>query len=302
MGTPPDALFISYSQYSQYNKCPLAWKLKYIDKIKDDEPSIHSVFGNAMHAVIQHYLQVLFTETVKKSESLDFKSLLLTQIRDNYASEIAKYNRHFSTKEELTEIYMDGLATLQYLVKKRPEYFDKKGWELIGTELPLKVAPDPSRPTVFLISYLDIVFRNKNTGEIYIFDLKTSKRGWRDYEKKDALKVNQLILYKHFFSKQFNIPIDKINVEFYILKRKIDDDSMYPQRRVQKFKPTQGKIICAKALQSFHHFIDNCFDKNGQYKTDGFYNPTAGRNGYNCTFCPFKNREDICPSDKRLTC
>ena len=32
---------ISYSQFSLFASCPNAWKLKYVDKIKDDSYSIH---------------------------------------------------------------------------------------------------------------------------------------------------------------------------------------------------------------------------------------------------------------------
>ena len=48
-------------------------------------------------------------------------------------------------------------------------------------------------------------------------------------------KSNQLLLYKQFYSKQFNFPIDKIDVEFFIVKRKLYENMDFPQRRIQTF-------------------------------------------------------------------
>jgi len=45
----PEHKTISYSQFSLFQTCPLSWKLKYIDKIKEDTPSIALLFGNIFH-------------------------------------------------------------------------------------------------------------------------------------------------------------------------------------------------------------------------------------------------------------
>lgn len=298
---PNNCIYISYSQYSQYQKCPLSWKLKYIDKFKIDEPSIHSVFGTSMHNVIQSYLQVLMNETVKKSDELDFDKMLLTELKQNYASDVQKYQKHFSTKEELTEFYIDGLETLKWLRRRRKEYFDRKHWELVGIELPLLLPPDETRSNVILVSYLDIVFRDKNTKKFYIFDLKTSRKGWSQWDKKDETKIDQLLMYKLFFSRQYNVPIESVEVEFYILKRKIEEDSMYPQKRVQTFKPSQGSISYNRTMKNFQKFIDHCFLPDGSYNGLASYKPMAGKNYFNCKFCDFKNREDLCPKQNRIT-
>ena len=47
---------ISYSQYSLWANCPMAWKLKYVDGHRFDDSSINTVFGTAMHEVIQEWL------------------------------------------------------------------------------------------------------------------------------------------------------------------------------------------------------------------------------------------------------
>ena len=54
---------VSYSQMSIYRQCAHRWKLQYKDKIKRFNSSIHTVFGTAIHEVMQHYLDVAFEKS-----------------------------------------------------------------------------------------------------------------------------------------------------------------------------------------------------------------------------------------------
>lgn len=296
---PENSTYISYTQFSTFQKCPRRWKLKYADRIKKDEPSIHTVFGNAMHIIIQHYFQVMFNETVKRADEIDFKTALMDQIKEGYATDVKKYQRHFSTKEELTEFFVDGLETLNFLRKKRTQYVNKKDWILVGTELQLLIPPVEQIPNVLLIGFLDVVFKEKNSNKFFILDLKTSTKGWSKWEKEDQTKVDQLLIYKIYFSKQYGIPIDDIEVEFIILKRKIDPDSAWPQKRIQTFKPTQGSITLKRTLKTFESFVNACFLPDGSYNKLIDYEARSGKNQFNCRFCEFKDEHELCdPNDR----
>ena len=74
-----------------------------------------------------------------------------------------------------------------------------------------------------MVGYLDIVILDEITNTLKIYDIKTSTRGWNKWMKKDENKTQQLLLYKQFYSKQYNHPIDKIEVEYFIVKRKLWD-------------------------------------------------------------------------------
>ena len=71
---------ISYSQLSMFSECPLRWKLNYIDDLSISEPSIHLLFGTAMHEVIQTWLEVMYHDSVKNADLLDLKDMLLTKL------------------------------------------------------------------------------------------------------------------------------------------------------------------------------------------------------------------------------
>ena len=90
-----------------------------------------------------------------------------------------------------------------------------------------------------------------------IFDIKTSTKGWSKWEKGDTIKHQQLYLYKNYYSELFKVPKDKINVEFYIVKRKVldfdDENLMSPHQayRVQNFKPVDNRKRLREAKEDF---------------------------------------------------
>lgn len=295
---PKGSIVISYSQFSKWKKCPRSWKLAYIDKIKTAKPSIHAVFGTAIHACIQKWVETFLTTSVKESEKLDFDSMLLKNLQETYKKELEKIGSHFSTKEELSEFYLDGLNILNWIRKKRTMYFSRTD-QFVGVEIPILLAPDPKKPGVLLMGYLDLITRDVDDKTFKIRDIKTSTRGWKDWDKRDETKISQLLLYKIYFSQQYNVPIENIEVEYLIVKRKIDEDSEFAQRRVQTFIPAQKKPSLNKVQGNFNEFLENCFTEDSQYNKEAAYHPIAGTKYQNCRFCEFNNEEQ-CPIKDRI--
>lgn len=293
---PNDVVYISYSQFQGYMKCPKYWKLCYIDKLKQKTPTIHTVFGNAMHTVIQEWVEILYNGKVKDAEAFDFDTRLHGVLKEEYRTSVVKNNNvHFSSKEELLEFYMDGLSTLKYMLKKRKSLFNRKDEILIGIELPLYVIVDG----VCLISFLDLVFKDKVSGKIIIKDLKTSKMGWTKWDKDDEVKVSQLILYKMYFAQQYNMDINDIDIEYVILKRKVTENAAYPIPRISVFKPASGKVKQNQVAKMFGEFISGGF-VNGKYNVEREYPATTGQKDYNCRFCEFADDDLRCPKSQRV--
>ena len=293
--TKPDKNLVSYSQFSQFSKCPLSWKLSYIDKLKGRESSIHTIFGDSMHSVVQEWLRVMYTVSIKASNELDLKAMLFAEMKENYLNAIRTMGTDFSTKEELTDFYIDGAETLLWLKRRRKHYFDPKNEILVGTEVPLTIKIDE----IHFTAYLDLVLQDKVSKKILIRDLKTSGKGWNDWTKGDDTKTAQLILYKIFFAQQYNIPIDDIEVEYIILKRKVNAEAMFPEKRIQRFKPAQGKPSYNKVQRKFDEFIKSCFLPDGSFNTMYNYVARTGNNGHNCKFCEFRDKFDLCPIEGR---
>jgi hypothetical protein len=291
---------VSFSQYSKYQKCPHAWELEYPLQHKVSSESIYLVYGTAMHNVIQSWLEVCYTKTAKLANDMDLNSMLLNEMKEEYLKRTTACGYHFSTKEELGTFFSDGCQILNYLKKKRSLYFSRKNMKLMGIELPLLMPIDKTRPNVKLTAHLDLVFYDTKMKKYIIIDIKTSKNGWNKYKKKDKNTTDQLLLYKKYFCERFDIDPKSVQIVYFILRQKIDPDSLWPIKRISEFSPSDGSVSLNRVKKSFQNFIDECFDENGQYR-DRKHPAIAGPNYYNCRFCPYNDKLDLCPKENRIT-
>lgn len=298
---PGDAT-ISFSQFSMYQTCPHRWKLNYIDKIRFGTPSIITTFGTALHETLQYYLYVLYQKSAKEADQLDLSELLKERMTEVYEIEVHTNNNgeHFSNSKEMHEFYLDGLDILNYIQKHRTEYFKKQDWELLGVELPLYIQASESNVNVYMNGFIDIVLRDIKNNEIHILDIKTSTRGWTKYDKANKTKISQLVLYKNYFAKQYGYDVEKIHINYFIVKRKLLEESMFPQKRVQEFAPASGKVSRKQLQAQIDTFVKDCFNEDGSKRTDREYIAFADKGGKNCRWCEFSDKFDLCPKEKRV--
>jgi len=283
---------ISYSQMSMYRSCPKKWALQYRDGHKISEQSIHMTFGTAIHEAIQHYLDTMYDVSGAEADRINIEDYFEERFRETYLKDYkSNKNVHFSNPAEMKEFYDDGINILTYFKKKRGSYFNKKGWKLVQCELPLLVSPNPTYKNVLYRGYLDVVMYHEPTNTIKIIDIKTSTRGWNDKAKKDEDKQFQLILYKKLFAEQYNFPVENINVEFFIVKRKLYESEDYVIPRIQVFKPASGKIKMSRAEKAMNEFIEDVFTKDAKFK-ETILSPNPSK--WNCGFCPYKNKKELC--------
>lgn len=283
---------ISYSQMSMYSSCPKKWALQYRDGHKIYSPSINMTFGTAIHETVQNYLHVMYEENGAEADEINLEEYFEDRFRENYSKEYkSNKNTHFSNSEEMREFFEDGIAILEFIKKKRNEYFTKRGYYLVGIEIPIVISPDKRYNNVLFNGFIDLVIYHEPTNTFTIYDIKTSGRGWGDKEKKDEIKQFQVLFYKSFFSEQFGVPEDNIEVQFFILKRKLWEVSDFPQKRIQEFIPAQGKIKLKKAKVALGTFIESVFNLDGTYKpTDHLPTPSKS----NCKYCPYKTKKELC--------
>lgn len=286
---------VSYSQYSIYKQCEYQWYLTYIKKESSFKPSIYLCYGTSMHEVIQSYLQIMYDKSGKAADDLDLNKMLEERLVANYKESIAENkNEHFSTKEELKEFLADGQATLDWFKKNRAKYFSRKTSELVGIEIPILLPILDDMPNILMNGSIDFIIYEKAVDRYTIYDIKTSTKGWSDYEKKDQTKLNQILLYKRFYSKGMNIPEDKIDVKFFIVKRKVFNSPDFPTYRVQEFIPANGKKKVEDAVKDMSSFIRECFTDKAKYRIDRVY----PKNLNSCKFCPYTNKPELCDKNK----
>ena len=285
---------ISYSQFSQWDKCPYMWKLSYVDKLSVFTDNIYTLFGTSMHEVLQEYLRVMYTKSIKEADELYLEEQLEDRLKKNFL-EIMKKNggEEFCTKNDMVEFYEDGVRILDYFKKKRNQYFSKRGYELVGIETAL----DYGLPkNIKFRGYIDLIIKDTVRNRIKIIDIKTSTMGWNKWQKADKNKTDQLLLYKKFYSQQHDIPMDRIEVEYFIVKRKLYENLDFPQKRIQTFIPANGTPSINKVNRRLEQFMDDCFTDDGEYRDDHIYSKLPSKK--NCRWCDFRDKPDLC--DKKV--
>lgn len=262
---PSKYTHISYSSISTYNKCPKLWELQYLRGAVPFTQNIYTCFGTAMHETIQEWLTVMYHDTVKAANEMNLDELLYANLVKAYKRGRAQMEgAHFSSADELTQFWIEGKHILNYLKKKRTAYFSSKTMMLAGVETLLY---QEIKPGVAFKGLVDLVFYHPVNDTWTIMDIKTSTSGWRDSQKKNPNLTAQVVLYKEFFAKQFGIDKEKINVEYFIVKRRVPVDADYAsmQRRVQEFRPNAGPRKTKQVIESLNNFIGNVLDENGKF-------------------------------------
>ena len=269
---------VSISQYSTFLKCPQKWYLDYVKNLRVKDDNINTTFGTAIHHAFQTYLTSLYKEGVGIADSLDVKKLFL----DKFNEEIKKVKD--VKEEEFTDFIFDGNDIVDTFCKSanRLKYFPTKEYELIGIEIPLEI---PIKNNVEFVGFIDIVLKEKDKEYYRIIDFKTSSSGWNSYMKEDVSKLAQLHLYKSVYSKKFNVPLNNIEVEFFIVKRKLYENVSFPQSRIQVFKPSAGPTIIKESIKSFVEFLDYGFTPEGNYNETNQYIKVPGNGKKHCKYC-----------------
>ena len=291
---------ISYSQYSMYAQCPRRWKLNYIDNLRQFSQSIHTLFGTAFHETLQGYLTVMYEGSIKEADELKLGDILKGAMAKEYRKAMAMGQEpDFTNKSEMREFFYDGIAILEFFLKKRGAYFSKKNTKLIGIETKLSL-PLEANSNILFKGFIDIVMQDTATGRYKIYDIKTSTMGWNKYQKADKTKTAQMVLYKQFYAEQFNVDPEMIDIEYFIVRRKLPDNPQFPIKRIQSFVPASGKPTRNKLKRALNEFVDNAFTSDGQYNLEGNFAAIAGKNNKNCKYCEFKDRLDLCPRANRI--
>lgn len=287
---------VSFSQMNVYKGCQYRWKLEYKDGLRKFTSTSHTTFGTAIHETLQSYLDVLYNESEKKAEDLDLHTIFKNNFIAEYEKQVkANDGTHYITQSEFEEFYDDGLNIIDCFKAERYMHFAKDKIHLVGCEVPLTLSPDENKPNVKYIGFLDVVIYNEDTKKFKIIDIKTSTRGWFKWALEDESKHNQLYLYKKFFARQYDVSEQDIDIEFFILKRKLPQKSNYPQSNIQLFEPINQDTD--KALGVMTSFINECFDSKAEY-VEREYPKMPSKNA--CRFCPYSDDDELCGEGSKL--
>lgn len=273
---------ISHSQLDMWQSCPHKWKLRYKDKIKISDASMNMTFGTAIHNTLQKFLDLYYNNT-SEFKTFDPEDFFEQNLKEVYKKDLqSSGGKNFTTKEEFAEFLQDGKDIIRYIKNNKSKYFKKKDWEYVGYEIPLQIL---YKNNVSIVLYMDNVFYNKKEDYLLVDDLKTSTKGWSDYDKNDKTKRGQVLGYKYFIAQRYGIEPEKIKSKFTILRRKVDLNPDYPKlNRVQEYEPPSGSRASKEYLNMYDEFVDACFTEKGKIK-EQHYEKRPSK--HNCKFCPY---------------
>ncbi len=255
---PPLRNHVSYSELKIWNECSYRHKLAYVEQKDHFTSNEFTTFGTAIHAACEELVKdpaidpySEFSSVFQEETSnLDSPDLLLLEGMRTQASEI------------LPEI----LPTLQ-------SEFGKYSVVSVEEELHEPMSINDKIYKKKFKGFIDLVIKTQDE-KYHIIDWKTCSWGWDAKKKSDKILAYQLVLYKNFFAKKHNIPLENIETHFALLKRTAKTN------RVEFVRVTSGKKRVNNALEFVDRAIKN-IDKGFSIK-----------NRLSCRYCPFYNTEE----------
>ncbi len=248
---------VSYSEIKLWHECPHRHKLQYIDKLEGFKGNLHTAFGTAIHSVCEHGLL---------DETLDREKHFLQAFSEELESlkskevEIEK-NLH----EQMLNQYQPIVSTFR---EELDNYFGD--CEVISTEE--KLYEDMDDHDLKFKGYIDLVVRTKD-GKYHILDWKTCSWGWDARKKADKMINYQLTLYKLFWAKKHDVPLNMIETHFGLLKRTAKNNN------TEIFRVTSGPKKIKNALTFLEKAVIN------------IKRSFSIKNRLSCKYCQFYNTE-----------
>ena len=268
---------ISYSEWKNWHICPHYHKLTYIDKVTQFEGNIFTAFGKALHTVCEYTLTS--PEKYREAGAIDalVKAQLLKELKALPEGEQQRAKRDFKLKEWL----VNGLEIVPDLYRCLTEKFGKLGedWEVLKAEEQLYVPiTEFTEAEKKFKGFIDLVVYSKKDEKIHLIDWKTCSWGWQPQKKSDKILAYQLVYYKHFYARKYEVDPKDIDCHFVLLKRtaKAGNKAEFVRVTAAKKRTTDALNALTKALHNINkeNYIKNriaCTNCKDRFGTCEFY-------------------------------
>lgn len=256
---------ISFSELSNWHKCPWYHKLVYVDDIAGFKGSAHTAFGTAVHNTAEQLLLENVEDPISYFQK-DFTKQINQLQKDGVEYDEKLVEQMKTQGEDLVELILPALRI----------EFGK--FELVAVEYSLYEDCKEDLGIDYNFSFkgfIDLIIKTSD-GKIHILDYKTCSWGWKAEKKSSKMTNYQLVLYKYFYAKKYGIPLKDVECHFALLKRTAK------KNRVEIFKITSGQKKVENALD---------FTKKAVYN---IHKQLYFKNRMNCTYCEFKHTKH-CP-------
>lgn len=241
-------------------------------------------FGTSVHGAIEKY------RTKKDPITIDQALVVFEEkFKQLYTENKEKYR-----DREKQYSYDEFVESGKRIIQDLNSCIELRDCEVLFNEYPLKLNIDRTDGLeMYFKGFVDMIIKWKDgrgNPVIYIIDFKTCSWGWTVDKKTNRDLHAQLFLYKHFFSKKFNLNPKEIRVAFVLLKKKPQPG----KSAVEFFPVSAGPVSVQRALDELNSDMTEmkrCAETNDFKKNrDACVSPFGD-------VCPYLNTPH-CPGEK----
>lgn len=221
----------SYSQLSTFDECPFAF---YLDKIEENnkEDRLSNAFaerGSLIHDILDRWAQGKIT-----------KKQMLTEYKNRYSNEVVTQFPKIMVKGYAEKAYNIGV---DYLT----EFDEFEGYEIVASEekfiVDLELSDGSTRP---FIGIIDLMLRDKNTGELIICDHKS--KSWSAFKKAEDTMYRQQLLYSAYVKEKYGKYPD---ILMFNLFNEMGDKATKPFSKSEYDEVIQWATDCILKMESY---------------------------------------------------
>lgn len=197
--------YLSFSQASTYQACPLKWHFAYIQKAEPERVSAALLVGASIHAAIQRWQEARMA--YDPAPSLDD---LMDTYWGTWRSQAGDTPVHYGRDDDAEVLGQTARKMLEAFVNSPDAQIAGR---LIGIEEPLRVTLDPGLPD--LVAKVDLL--RLHQGELTVQDFKTARSLWSRQTAEDH--AEQLLLYGEAANAIADDLGAKLRLEFLVISK-----------------------------------------------------------------------------------
>jgi hypothetical protein len=234
---------ISYSEWILFkNDCKYRWKLDYVDGLRSKNYGINLDFGTAVHSTIERLKTRKDDERI--SDGAKYFEEYFTKLYNENVANYSEKDKSVSLKEFLDagKNILSKLDECKELSEAKVLYNE---YELLQ---PISRTDDIN---INFKGFIDIVIKSKDgRGKdiLYVCDFKTCSWGWTQDKKQDRDMHAQILLYKYFLCKKFDLDPKNVRTAFILLKKKPRPND----NTVEFFPISAGPVSVQRALDELN--------------------------------------------------
>ena len=205
------------------------------------------------------------------------KEQFLKELKALPEEEQQRAKRDFKLKEWL----VSGLEIVPDLYRCLTEKFGKLGedWEVLKAEEQLyEPITEFTEAEKNFKGFIDLVVMSKKDKKVHLIDWKTCSWGWKREKKSDTILAYQLVYYKHFWARKYDVNPKDVDCHFVLLKRtaKAGKKAEFVRVTAAKKRTTNALNALTKALHNINkqNYIKNraaCTNCKDRFGTCEFY-------------------------------